>query len=542
MEVLAIGLLGLAGKYISERFTNNTDDEYIEDAEDTEDTEDAENEINNTEPIKNIMITSNGFDQKKKVQETMTAKSAEKKELSNDPNNKNIIPTLYNKRIYDLDSENKYLSTNKNFNNTNGETMLNIFKYSKNLMEGPANELTSLDEQFEPMMIIDTKPNPVNMGKLTLPDNWTPFNKTDDDMTYKIFNKDELIHNNMQPFFKDKGLLITEENSRNMEQKLDIFTGSSRFYYAKTEIPNIIENFEEGFSTAFQPISLTSYTRGTPNQVDLIQDRFFSGKEKKSDRPFDQVNVTPGLNISPYEDGKVGFHDPYVPPTRNIDELRRVDNPQISGTFPTIKGTSGEGGKYGSIGNVVNRKPTTYGELNKDYIIVPSSATVQKPTDIGNFNFDKSHRGNIETFEQGVMGPGNQEANISIDNFGKVRDPFKIALPGLEPSIPGIAANQNLPNLDKGSYNNYITQRSTANSTYTGGMGNNTNGASTVSEYQPMSTQRFNTNANFTGAMGNNTNGAGTMSEYQAMSTQRLNTNANFTGAMGNNTNGFGYM
>ena len=537
MEVLAIGLLGLAGKYISERFTNNTDDEYIEDVEDIED-----EEVNNIEPVKNIITTSNGFDQKKRVQETMTAKSAEKKELSNDPNNKNIIPTLYNKRVYDLDSENKYLSTNKNFNNTNGETMLNIFKYSKNLMEGPANELTSLDEQFEPMMIINNKPNAVNMGKLTLPDNWTPFNKTDDDMTYKIFNKDELIHNNMQPFFKDKGLLITEENSRNMEQKLDIFTGSSRFYYAKTEIPNIIENFEEGFSTAFQPISLTSYTRGTPNQVDLIQDRFFSGKEKKSDRPFDQVNVTPGLNISPNEDGKVGFHDPYVPPTRNIDELRRVDNPQVSGTFPTIKGTSGEGGKYGTIGNVVNRKPTTFGELNKDYIIVPSSATVQKPTDIGNFNFDKSHRGNIETFEQGVMGPGNQEANISIDNFGKVRDPFKIALPGLEQSIPGIGANQNLPNLDKGSYNNYITQRSTANSTYTGGLGNNTNGAITVSEYQPMSTQRFNTNANFTGSMGNNTNGAGTMSEYQAMSTQRLNTNANFTGAMGNNTNGFGEM
>ena len=38
MEVFAIGLLGLAGKYISERFSNNTDDNYIED-EDTETSE-----------------------------------------------------------------------------------------------------------------------------------------------------------------------------------------------------------------------------------------------------------------------------------------------------------------------------------------------------------------------------------------------------------------------------------------------------------------------------------------------------------------------
>jgi len=547
MELLAIGLLGLAGKYISERFTNNTDDEYIEDTDDTDDADniDDTDDMSNTPNVENVkgtVTTANGFDQKKRIQETMAVQALEKKELSNDPNNKNIIPTLYNKRLYDLDSENKYLSSNKNYNNTNGETMLNLFKYTKNLMEGPTNELTSLDEQFEPMMIIDNKPNPANMGKLTLPDNWTPYNKNDDDMTYKIFNKDELIHNNMQPFFKDKGLLITEDNSRNMEQKLDIFTGSSRFYYAKTEIPNIIENYEEGFSTAFQPHMLSSYTRGTPNQVDLIQDRYFSGKEKKSDRPFDQVNVTPGVNISPYEDGKIGFHDPYMPPTKNIDELRRVDNPQVSGTFPTIKGTSGEGGKYGTIGNVVNRKPTTFGELDKNYTVLPTISTVQKPTDTGNFNFDKSHRGDVETFEQGVLGPGAQEAGISIDHFGKVRDPFKTTLAGLEQSITGSGTNQNLPNLDKGSYNNYITQRSTANSTYTGGLGNNTNGTGIVSEYQPIATQRLTTNANFTGSMGNNTNGAGTMSEYQPMTTQRLTTNAHFTGSMGNNTNGFGDM
>jgi len=555
MEVLAIGLLGLAGKYISDRFINQTDDDYIERI--PEDDED------------NIIRTTNGFDQKNKVLEAMDSVTLEKKILSTNPNNNNIIPNLYNKRLYDSDTENKYLSSNKNFNNTNGETMLKLYENSRNLMEGPASELTTLDEQFSPMVINDRKATPSNMGKLTLPESWTPYNKNDDDMTYKIFKKEELIHNNMQPFFKDKGLLITEDNSRNMEQKLDIYTGSSRFYFAKKEIPNIIENFEGGFSTAFAPIMMTSYTRGTPNQVDLIQDRYFSGKEKKAERPFDQVQVTPGLNIGPYQDGKVGFHDSYNPPTKTIDDLRRADNPQISETHLPVKGANGQGNR-GIVGDVANRKPVTYGELDKDYNVMPTSFTVQGPSDIGNYNFDKSHRGELELFEQGVMGPGNFEGVVSTDNFGASRDPFKTTLAGLDQSIIGSGAAQSLPNLDKATYNNYITQRSTANSTYTGGLGNNSNGngevstyqptatnrintnanytgivggeyfAGEVSNYQPMATQRLNTNANYTGIVGNSTNSLGEVSLYQPMSTQRLNTNANYTGIVGNSTNSLG--
>jgi hypothetical protein len=525
MEVLAIGLLGLAGKYISERFANQTDDEYIEKDE------------NNLD--EDVYTTSNGFDQKKKVLEAMDSVTLEKKLLSQDPNNNNIIPNLYNKRVYTLDNENKYLSSNKKFNNTNGETMLKLYENSRNLMEGPVNKLTTLDEQFSPMVINNSKATPSNMGKLTLPESWTPYDKNDDDMTYKIFNKEELIHNNMQPFFKDKGLLITEDNSRNMEQKLDIYTGSSRFYFAKKEIPNIIENFDEGFSTAFAPVMMTSYTRGTPNQVDLIQDRYFSGKEKKGERPFDQVQVTPGLNISPYEDGKVGFHDPYNPPIKTIDELRRADNPQISETQLPVKGASGQGNR-GIVGDVVNRKPITYGELDKDYNIMPTISTFQGPTDIGNFNFDKSHRGNFELFEQGVMGPGNFEAVVSKDNIGAIHEPFKTTLAGLDQSIIGGGDLQTLPNLDISTYNNYITQRSTANSTYTGGLGNNTNGNGEVSTYQPTNTHRLNTNANYTGIMGNNAIGTGEVSMYQPTNTHRLNTNTNYTGIMGNHANGTG--
>jgi len=180
MEVLAaIGLLGLAGKYISERFNNNTDDEYIDDSTENDDT---------------IEVNKNYT-----VQETLNRVTKEKKILSDSPHTKNIIPPLFNKRVYSMDAENKYLSAahGKQFENTRGESMLDIYKNDRNLMEGPVNTLTTLDEQFSPMMI-DRKQKPVaeNQGKLTLPTNWTPFKKGDDDMTYKIFNKDELIHNN----------------------------------------------------------------------------------------------------------------------------------------------------------------------------------------------------------------------------------------------------------------------------------------------------------------------------------------------------------
>jgi hypothetical protein len=409
-----------------------------------------------------------------------------------------------------------------------GDSMLDLYKGSKNLMEGPANELTTLNEQFSPMAITKTKlPSEANNGKLTLPDNWTPFNKNDDDMTYKIFNKDELIHNNMQPFFKDKGTLITEESARNMEQTLDIYTGSSRFYFSKREVPNITENFEEGFSTAYQPIALTSYTRGTPNQVDLIQDRYFAGKERKNDKPFDDVKVTPGLNLGAYEDGKVGFQDPYNPPTKTIDELRRLDDPQISGTFPVTKGNSGYG-KSAIIGRVVNKKPVTFGTLSKDYGVVPNFADVQKQQDPGNWNFDNSHRGLDELFQQGVMGPVNSEFGTSKDNFGKEHDPFKRLLPGLEQSV---LTSSNIPNLDTGSYNNILTQRTSTNNQYTGIVGGGYN-AGDVSEYQAMATNRINTQANYTGIVGGE-NFAGDVSEYQQVATNRINTNANYTGIVG---------
>jgi hypothetical protein len=351
-------------------------------------------------------------------------------------------------------------------------------------------------------------------------------------MTYKIFNKDELIHNNMQPFFKDKGLLITEESARNMEQRLDVYTGSSRFYFSKREVSNV-ENFDgNGFRTGYQPIPLQSYTRGTPVQTDLVQNRYFSGKERRNDKPMDDVKVTPGLNLGAYEDGKAGFHDPYVPPTKTIDELRRLDNPQISGEFPVIKGNSGYG-KSTIIGRVVNKKPVTYGTLSQDYGVMPNFYEVQGPTDLGHWNFDQSHRGLQEEFQQGGVGPVNSQFNVSSENFGKTHTPFNRVLSGLD---SGTMTSPNVPNNDLGSYNNYITQRSTANALYTGLVGNGGQmGTGNMSKYQQMSTNRINQNANFTGLVGNGGSvGTGNMSKYQQMSTNRINQNDNFMGTVGN--------
>jgi len=569
MEVIAIGLLGFAGKYISDRFVNNTDDNYIEDNTESDDTLENNEEytVQNTYPA-----TRNGFDQKKRVQDTMDNVTFEKKKASESPHTKNIIPPLFNKRVYALDAENKYLSAahGKQFENTRGESMLDIHKSDRNLMEGPVNKLTTLDEQFSPIMIDrKEKPVPENQGKLTLPSNWTPFKGgNDDDMTYGIFNKDELIHNNMQPFFKDRGMLITQDNSRNLEQTLDIYTGSSRFYFQKKEVPNITEDFEGGFSTAYQPIPQLSYTRGTPVQIDLVKDRYFSGKERKNELPFDQVRVGPGLNIGAYEDGKVGFQDPYQPPNKTIDQLRRLDNPQISASQPSIPGSHGAG-KGAIIGDVVNKKPVTYGTLGKDYNMQQSFSNVQGPTDKGNFNFDKAHRGKKEIVEQGPMGSNNNETIPDIFNFGKIKETFKRLMPGFVQSL--MTSDVNIPVLDPSSYNNIVTQRSTSNSLYSAGLSGSSagdvsqyqstptnrinmqdsftgavattgGGAGEVSSYQNTPTQRFNTNANFTGSLAT-TGGGGEMSEYQNTPTQRFNTNAKFTGAMSNaGTGGAGDM
>ena len=61
MEVLAIGLLGIAGKYITDRFNNNKEDMQIESDEE---------EYNDDE----IQSQVNGFDQRKRVSDTMDEK------------------------------------------------------------------------------------------------------------------------------------------------------------------------------------------------------------------------------------------------------------------------------------------------------------------------------------------------------------------------------------------------------------------------------------------------------------------------------------
>jgi hypothetical protein len=51
------------------------------------------------------------------------------------------------------------------------------------------------------------------------------------------------------------------------------------------------------------------------------------------------------------------------------------------------KGSSGQE-KGAVIGDVVNKKPQTYGTLGEDYTLLPTSSNVKGPTDKGNFNFE----------------------------------------------------------------------------------------------------------------------------------------------------------
>jgi hypothetical protein len=130
------------------------------------------------------------------------------------------------------------------------------------------------------------------------------------------------------------------------------------------------------------------------------------------------------------------------------------------------------------------------------------------------------------------MGPVNSEYGASKETFGKEHNPFKRLLPGLEQSL---ITSPNIPNLDMGSYNNIVTQRTSTNDKYTGIVGGG-NHAGDMSQYQAMATNRVNTQANYTGVVGGE-NFAGDMSEYQAVATNRINTQANYTGVVGGGNN-----
>ena len=157
-------------------------------------------------------------------------------------------------------------------------------------------------------------------------------------------------HNNMVPFVggKPTGYTYTNEFA---ETILDNMNGSGS---------QMIKKIEQ--SPLFKPEDNVQFANGTPNNNDFYQSRVNPGLISNNVKPFETINVGPGLNKGYGTNGNGGFNsgmearDMWLPKT--IDELRVETNPKLEYSLSNHEGPAGSLIKnLGQIGRVEKQRP-----------------------------------------------------------------------------------------------------------------------------------------------------------------------------------------
>jgi hypothetical protein len=175
-------------------------------------------------------------------------------------------------------------------------------------------------KQFETLKFNNKKINNVDPYN-----NYSKFNNNS--MTYNVLNDSELKHDKKIVPSLTQNFNINKKALGDIHQrKLKLHTGSST--KKKKEIKPMF-NPAIGFKD-MMPISTTNETKK----------RCVVSRDKPNVLPFEQVKVTPGLNLGYTEKGTHGLHDPYRIKYKNIDEIRTIDKQQKSYTLPMNMGGS----------------------------------------------------------------------------------------------------------------------------------------------------------------------------------------------------------
>ena len=198
------------------------------------------------------------------------------------------------------------------------------------------------------------------------------FSQCCDKMTYGVVPDDKLTHNNMVPFHKSKfGLGESIDDHQHLydisQRKLDTFTGSLKNldYRPKTERKPL-----------FNPMIGLTNIYGMPVMTDAMEGRGHVSRERRNEKPFQEVKVTPGLNLGYNEVGRQGYHDLYRAFYPNIDDLRTQNKKQVSHTLPVVEGMKGQ--MQPLIPTVPKRHPETFQEWGTKRML-PSITENQAP-------------------------------------------------------------------------------------------------------------------------------------------------------------------
>jgi hypothetical protein len=167
-----------------------------------------------------------------------------------------------------------------------------------------------------------------------------------------MLSNNEFTHNNMTPYF---GSRIRGANLDNQQESiLDNMQGNGSQQIRKQEI-----------GTLFKPEENMQWSYGAPNQSDFYQSRMNTSLRKANEKPWDEIQVGPGINKGYECGGNGGFNsglesrDSWMP--KNVDELRVNNNPKLTYNLSGYEGPANNIIKErGSIGKVEKYLPEKY--------------------------------------------------------------------------------------------------------------------------------------------------------------------------------------
>ncbi|MEM3062342.1 MAG: hypothetical protein QW303_02180 [Nitrososphaerota archaeon] len=200
--------------------------------------------------------------------------------------------------------------------------------------------------------------------KISYQERWSPYGRGT--MSYGIFPDNQLTHHNMVPFYNTKHGYGSNElhNEHLMNYKNELFSGNLKSTWRR--------KMEVG--PLFEPTAELYYPNGTPVRSDEETSRYIPSRYFQKEKPFEEVRVTPGLNLNYDEIGTHGYHSLYRIPIKTVDELRV--KPKITYEGRVVPGMKGE--KRPIQAPVFTYKPDTF-KITSEIDLLPNSDLVDGP-------------------------------------------------------------------------------------------------------------------------------------------------------------------
>jgi len=231
--------------------------------------------------------------------------------------------------------------------------------------EGPPSAPNDIYQTNDKSKLADLERN------LSYQGGWTQYGQ-DESMSYGIVPDNELVHDNMVPFFNTRNGYGTNDlhNDSVMNYKNELFTGNIKNTWNK----------KKEVEPLFGPSLGLSYMYGTPIRTEEETSRYLPGRYRQGETICDKTMVTPGLNLDFNEPGTHGYHSMYRCLDKTVDELRI--KPKITYEGRIIEGQRGQNRPIQAP--VITYKPDTYKVTTEDDLL-PTDNVVDGPKIRDNF-------------------------------------------------------------------------------------------------------------------------------------------------------------